>query len=99
MRGSARSIGPTERVPLRKKEKPGTDGRLMTEFHKYFLTNIFEGLEEKEDREEATEAPVDIMALGQQVRAAKTAGIDAIAFLEHCHDQGLTIPQSLAALD
>jgi len=68
----------------------------MTDFHKYFLTNIFEGLEEKDD---ATKDPFDIMALGEKVRLAKSARIDAMAFLERCYDKGLTIPESMAALD
>lgn len=68
----------------------------MTEFHKYFLTNIFEGLEEKDD---AKKDAFDIMALGEKVRLAKSANIDTMAFLERCHDAGLTIPESLAALD
>lgn len=68
----------------------------MTDFHKYFLTNIFEGLEEKQDAEKD---PFDIMALGEKVRLAKAANINAMTFLEKCHDRGLTIPESLAALD
>jgi len=68
----------------------------MTDFHKYFLTNIFEGLEEKSD---AKGGSFDILALGEKVRSAKSANIDAMAFLERCHETGLTIPQSLAALD
>jgi hypothetical protein len=87
---------PTKRAPLRETKKPDTDGRFMSEFHKYFLTNIFEGLEERED---AKKDPFDIMALGEKVRMAKSANIDAMAFLEKCHDRGLTIPESLAALD
>jgi hypothetical protein len=87
---------PAKRMPLRKTKKTGTDGRFMSDFHKYFLTNIFEGLEERED---AKKDPFDIMALGEKVRLAKSANIDAMAFLEKCHDSGLTIPQSLAALD
>lgn len=68
----------------------------MSDFHKYFLTNIFEGLEEKED---AKKDRFDVMALGEKVRLAKSANIDAMAFLEKCHDRGLTIAESLAALD
>ena len=59
-------------------------------------SNIFEGLEEKQD---AKKDAFDIMALGEKVRLAKSANIDAMAFLEKCHDRGLTIPESLAALD
>jgi hypothetical protein len=68
----------------------------MSEFHKYFLTNIFEGLEEKED---AKKDRFDVMALGEKVRLAKSANIDSMTFLEKCHDRGLTIQESLAALD
>ncbi len=69
----------------------------MSDFHKYFLSNIFEGLEEKDDAK--ADGPFDIMALGEKVRAAKSADIDALPFLERCHEDGLTIEQSFAALD
>jgi hypothetical protein len=68
----------------------------MTDFHKYFLTNIFEGWEEKDD---AKKDSFDVMALGEKVRLAKSANIDAMRFLEKSHKAGLTIPESLAALD
>lgn len=67
----------------------------MSDFHKYFLSNIFEGLEEKHEKD----GPFDIMALGEKVRSAKSANIDALPFLERCHEDGLTIEQSFAALD
>jgi hypothetical protein len=68
----------------------------MTDFHKYFLTNIFEGLEEKSD---ATPGFPNIMALGDKIKSAKSANIDAMAFLEKCFNSGLTPEQSFAALD
>lgn len=68
----------------------------MTDFHKYFLTNIFEGLEERSD---ATPGFPDIMTIGEKVKLAKSANIDALAFLEKCAESGLTAEQSFAALD
>ena len=68
----------------------------MSEFHKYFLTNIFEGLEERSD---ATPEFPDIMTIGEKVRAAKSVNIDAMAFLEKCYHAGMTMPESFAALD
>jgi hypothetical protein len=68
----------------------------MSDFHKYFLTNIFEGLEEKSD---ATPEFPDIMTIGEKVNLAKSANINALAFLEKCFNSGLTTEQSFAALD
>ena len=68
----------------------------MSDFHKYFLTNIFEGLEEKSD---AAPGFPDIMTIGEKVNLAKNANINALAFLEKCFDSGLTAEQSFAALD
>ncbi len=68
----------------------------MTDFHKYFLTNIFEGLEEKSD---ATPGFPDIMTIGEKVNLAKSVHINALAFLEKCSNSGLTAEQSFAALD
>ncbi len=68
----------------------------MTDFHKYFLTNIFEGLEEKSD---ATPGFPDIMTIGEKVKLAKSVHINALAFLEKCSKSGLTAEQSFAALD
>jgi len=70
----------------------------MTDFHKYFLTNIFEGLEEKHDAEDAKDS-VDIMSLGEKVKLAKSANIDALAFFERCFQGGLSMKDAMAALD
>lgn len=68
----------------------------MLDFNKYFLTNIFDGLEGKSD---ATPGFPDIEVLGEKVRLAKSANINALAFLEKCHHAGLTTEESLTALD
>jgi hypothetical protein len=68
----------------------------MSDFHKYFLTNIFEGLEEKSD---PTPGFPDIMTIGEKVNQAKSVNINALAFLEKCYHSGLTVEQGFAALD
>ena len=42
---------------------------------------------------------MDLIALGEKIRLAKAAKIDAMVFLSECYEKGLTIPESLAALD
>jgi len=61
----------------------------------FFLFNIFEGLEEKEDIPDT----FDIEAFGEKVELAKSANIDAVDFFERCHKKGLSMKDSLAAFD
>ncbi|MGA2687568.1 MAG: hypothetical protein ABSE85_05805 [Candidatus Korobacteraceae bacterium] len=61
----------------------------------FFLFNIFEGLEEREDIPD----PFDIEAFGEKVELAKSANIDPEAFFEGCHKKGLSMKDSLAAFD
>jgi hypothetical protein len=63
--------------------------------HDFFLFNIFEGLEEREDRPD----PFDIEAFGEKVELAKSANIDPVAFFEGCKKKGLSMQKSLAAFD
>ena len=66
----------------------------MTDFYKY-LFNIFEGVEEREDRPD----PFDIEAFGEKVELAKSANIDVTEFFDRCHQNGLSMKDSLAAFD
>jgi hypothetical protein len=64
----------------------------MSDFHKHFLNHIFDAFEDESNS-------LDIMALGETVRSAKSAGIDTMAYLEQRHDDGLTVSESVAALN
>jgi hypothetical protein len=64
----------------------------MSDFHKHFLTQIFDAFGDESNS-------LDIMALGETVRSANRAGIDTMAYLEQRHDEGLTVLESVAALN
>lgn len=68
----------------------------MSNVHRdFFLFNIFEGLEERDDIPDS----FDIEAFGEKVELAKSANIDPVAFFEGCHKKGLSMKDSLAAFD
>jgi len=66
----------------------------MADFYKHFLGSIFEKLEQR-----SMGTPFDIDALGEKIRLAKSANIDAMAFFQKCHEDGLTIEEAFAAFD
>lgn len=70
----------------------------MTDFHKHFLQHIFDKLEGVES-DEVGGTHFDIAAFGEKIALARSANIDAMAFLERCHDGGMSVKDSLAAFD
>jgi hypothetical protein len=70
----------------------------MSDFHKHFLQHIFDELEGVES-DEVGGSHFDIAAFGEKIALAKSANIDPMAFLERCHEKGMSIKDSLAAFD
>ena len=70
----------------------------MSEFHKHFLQHLFDRLEGVES-DEVGGTYFDMNAFGQKIALAKSANIDPMAFLERCHEGGMSVKQSLAAFD
>ena len=70
----------------------------MTDFHKHFLQHMFDRLEGV-DSDEVGGTHFDMNAFGEKIALAKSANIDALAFLERCHDNGMSVKESLAAFD
>ena len=75
----------------------------MSDFHKHFLQHIFQhAFEDLEGLpgDEVGGHHFDINAFGEKMALAKSANIDTMAFLEHCHDkEGKSIKDCLAAFD
>ena len=71
----------------------------MSDFHKHFLQHIFDELEGVES-DEVGGSHFDIASFGEKMALAKSANIDAMAFLERCHDHDhMSVKESLAAFD
>jgi hypothetical protein len=71
----------------------------MSDFHKHFLQHIFDELEGVES-DKVGGSHFDINAFGEKIALAKSANVDAMAFLERCHDHdGMSVKDSLAAFD
>jgi hypothetical protein len=71
----------------------------MSDFHEHFLQHIFDELEGVDD-DKVGGSHFDISAFGQKIALAKSANIDAMAFLQRCHDHdGMSVKESLAAFD
>ncbi|MGA2904581.1 MAG: hypothetical protein ABSD98_12160 [Candidatus Korobacteraceae bacterium] len=75
----------------------------MSDFHKHFLQHIFEHAFDKLEGVESDEvggSHFDLNAFGEKMELAKSANIDAMAFLERCHDHDhMSVKQALAAFD
>lgn len=70
----------------------------MSDFHKHFLQHIFDELEGVES-DQVAGSHFDINAFGQKIALAKSANVDAMAFLEKCHESGMSVKDSLTAFD
>ncbi|MGA2370962.1 MAG: hypothetical protein ACLPPV_06010 [Candidatus Korobacteraceae bacterium] len=70
----------------------------MSDFHKHFLQHLFDEWEGVDD-DKIAGSHFDIEAFGEKVALAKSANIDSMAFLEKCHEQGMSVKNSLAAFE
>ena len=70
----------------------------MTDFHKHFLQHIFDELEGV-DSDKVGGTYFDMNSFGEKIVLARSANIDPMAFLERCHEHGMSVKQSLAAFD
>jgi hypothetical protein len=75
----------------------------MSDFHEHFLRHIFQHIfDELEGVDDGTVggSHFDIAAFGEKIALAKSANIDAMAFLERCHDHDhKSVKDCLAAFD
>lgn len=73
----------------------------MSEFHKNFVQHIFQRFfdDDVEDGEIAG-SHFDIEAFGEKMALAKSANIDALDYLQKCHDkEGKSVKDCLADFD
>jgi len=75
----------------------------MSDFHKHFIQHMFQHIFEKAEGVESDQVAgshFDIAAFGDKIALAKSANIDAMAFLQRCHDRdGKSVKECLAAFD
>ena len=73
----------------------------MSDFHKNFLEHIFERFfDDGVETGDIAGAHFDIEAFGEKMALAKSANIDALNFLQRCHDnEGKSVKECLADFD
>ncbi len=73
----------------------------MSDFHKNFLQHIFQRFfDDGVGTGDVAGSHFDIEAFGEKMALAKSANIDAMDFLEKCHDRdGKSVKECLAAFD
>jgi hypothetical protein len=74
----------------------------MSDFHKHFLQHIFQRFFDDDGVESGNMdgKHFDIEAFGEKIERAKSANIDAMNFLERCHEHdGKSVEDCLKAFD